>query len=206
LGEKASRAIPIWKPLRGTIGGFLLIGLTYLFSDQYLGLGTETIEACLEWRLVSPYVFLLKILFVSITLNFCGSGGIITPILFVGATVGNVFGQVLDLDLSLFSAIGMVSLLAGAANTPIAASIMSVELFGRQIAPYATISCITSFLMSGHRTVYPSQKLTVAKSALFVMDTDKEVREIHTYHIATQHLGLLNMVLDIFRRRKNPKG
>lgn len=205
LGERANRAIPIWKPLQGIIGGFLLIGLTYLFSDQYLGLGTEMIEACLQSKPVSLYAFLLKILFVSITLNFCGSGGIITPILFVGATVGNVFGQVLDLDLSLFSAIGMVSLLAGTANTPIAASIMAVELFGRQIAPYATVACITSFLMAGHRTVYPSQKLAIAKSALFVVDTDKEIKKIQTLHITTRHFGLLRMILDLIQRWRKPK-
>ncbi len=200
LGERANRTIPIWNPLKGIMGGFLLIALTYLFSEQYLGLGTEIIEACLQGKPASPQAFLLKILFVSITLNFCGSGGIITPILFIGSTVGNVFGQLLGLDLSIFSAIGMVSLLAGAANTPIAASIMSVELFGRQIAPYATIACITSFLMSGHRTVYPSQKLMVAKSASLVADTDKEIKKIQTLHITIQRFSLLNMILDNLQR------
>jgi H+/Cl- antiporter ClcA len=57
----------------------------------------------------------------------------------------------------------MVSLLAGAANTPIAASIMGLELFGPSIASYAAISCVISFLMTGHRSIYPSQILSMKK-------------------------------------------
>jgi H+/Cl- antiporter ClcA len=54
-----------------------------------------------------------------------------------------------------------VSLLAGAANTPIAASIMAVELFGPKIAPYAAVACVISFLMTGHRSVYPAQLIGI---------------------------------------------
>jgi chloride channel protein, CIC family len=41
---------------------------------------------------------------------------------------------------------------------------MAVELFGPQIASYAAVACVISFLMTGHRSVYPSQILSVAKS------------------------------------------
>ncbi len=99
----------------------------------------------------------MKIIFTSITLNFGGSGGIVTPIFFIGAAAGSLFATLFALDLATFSAIGLVSLLAGAANTPISASIMAVELFGPKLAPYATVACIISYLMTGHRSVYPSQ-------------------------------------------------
>lgn len=204
IGEKICRAIPIWNPLKGILGGAALIALTYLFSDRYLGLGGETIEFCLMGQPVSAAAFLLKILFVSITLNFCGSGGIISPILFIGATLGNLFGQISGSDLSLFSAIGMVSLLAGAANTPITASIMSAELFGSQIAPYAAVACITSFLMAGHRTVYPSQVLLLAKSAAFEVDTQKELREIGNIRVTTQRLDLIGSFIRLLQKRKKP--
>ena len=82
------------------------------------------------------------------------------------------------LDIATFSAIGLVSLLAGAANTPIAASIMAVELFGPQVAPYATIACVISFLMTGHRSVYPSQLLAVRKSTSIQVETGKEMENI----------------------------
>ena len=154
-----------------------LIILTLLFSTRYLGLGLETIKASLDGGSIPGGAFLLKILFTSITLGFGGSGGIVTPIFFTGATAGSAFANVLGFDTSLFSAIGMVALLAGAANTPISASIMAIELFGPQIAPYAAVACIISFLMTGHRSVYPSQVLSLAKSSSLSVAKGSEMRD-----------------------------
>ncbi|HUT85881.1 MAG TPA: chloride channel protein, partial [Elusimicrobiales bacterium] len=94
-----------------------------------------------------------------------GVGGIITPILFIGSYAGSTFANFFGLDLATFAALGLVSVLAGACNTPISASIMAIELFGAEIAPYATVSCIISFLMTGHRSVFPSQVLSFRKDA-----------------------------------------
>lgn len=104
-----------------------------------------------------------------------GSGGIVTPIFFIGVTSGSLFAQIWGLDPATFSAIGMVALLAGAANTPIAASIMAVELFGPKIAPYAAVACVISFLMTGHRSVYPSQILSVTKSPSFELEIGDDI-------------------------------
>jgi len=164
LFEWLSRRLLIWLPLKGILGGIVLILLTFIFSSRYLGLGLDTIQACLEGGKVIWYAFLLKILFTAITLYFGGCGGIVTPIFFIGATSGVLFAEIFKLDIATFSAIGLVSLLAGAANTPIAASIMAVELFGTKIAPYAALACVVSFLMTGHRSVYPAQVLGVKKS------------------------------------------
>jgi len=138
----------------------------------------ETIQNSLQGGKNVWYAFILKIIFTSITLNFGGSGGIVTPIFFIGATSGTLFAEIMRLDIATFSAIGLVSLLAGAANTPIAASIMAMELFGPKIAPYAAVACIISFLMTGHRSVYPSQVLAVAKSTSFHVEIGKELEEV----------------------------
>jgi hypothetical protein len=58
----------------------------------------------------------------------------------------------------------MVALLAGAANAPLAASVMAIELFGPGIGPFAAIAAIVAFIMSGHRSVYPSQVLGMPKT------------------------------------------
>lgn len=164
LGDKISEKLRFWEPFKGIIGGTLLILLTLLFSTQYLGLGLDTIETCLQGGEVPWYAFFLKTLFTSVTLNFGGSGGIVTPIFFVGAAAGVTFANILGWETAVFAAIGFVSVLAGAANTPIAASIMAVEIFGPAVAPYACIACVISFLMTGHRSVYPSQILSMKKS------------------------------------------
>jgi H+/Cl- antiporter ClcA len=178
LFEGLSRRVRVWTPLKGLLGGSALVILTLLFSTRYLGLGLETITESLRGESVPYGAFLLKILFTAITLSFGGSGGIITPIFFVGATAGSVFGRVLGFDAGLFAAIGMVSLLAGAANTPISASIMAIEFFGPEVAPYAAVACIISFLMTGHRSVYPSQVISLAKSSSLTVAKGSEMRDV----------------------------
>jgi H+/Cl- antiporter ClcA len=168
-------------PWKGLIGGGLLVGLTFLFSKQYLGLGLDTIEASLKGETIIWYAFILKAIFTSITLNFGGSGGIVTPIFFIGATSGVFVAEILNVDPATFAAIGLVSLLAGAANTPIAASIMAVEYFGAKVAPYAAIACVVSFVMTGHRSVYPSQVLAIEKSRFIEATLGKEVEEIESH-------------------------
>jgi H+/Cl- antiporter ClcA len=178
FAERMSESTGIWKPYRGVTGGVVLVLMAFLMSKQYLGLGLETIRETLEGGRIFALAFLFKMIFTAVTLNFGGSGGIVTPIFFIGATSGNLFGRMLGLDLSLFSAIGMVSLLAGAANTPISASIMAVELFGPAVAPYAAVACIISFLMTGHRSVYPSQVLSTPKSPSIRVSTGEVMENI----------------------------
>ncbi len=117
-------------------------------------------------------------IFTSITLNFGASGGTLSPVFYVGATGGHLWASLFNQDGSFFAAIGMVALLAGATNTPISASIMAVELFGPAIVPYAALASVVSFLMTGHRSVYPSQVLAFIKSPALRVATGKEIQEL----------------------------
>jgi H+/Cl- antiporter ClcA len=171
LGEKLSRRIPAGPAWGAVIGGSGLAALALIFSTRYLGLGLDSIESVLAGGGGSWYDFLAKSVSTSVSLSFGGSGGIVTPIFFVGATSGALFGRLLSLDTATFAAIGLVSLLAGAANTPIAASIMAMELFGPEVAAYAAVSCVISFLMTGHRSVYPSQVLAMSKSRSIAVES-----------------------------------
>lgn len=198
-GERLSNRIRIWEPLKGVIGGILLVGLTYLFSNRYLGLGLETVESSLHGNDTDWYAFLVKPLFTSITLSFGGSGGIVTPIFFVGSTAGVTYAHLLGLNTSTFAAIGLVSVLAGAANTPIAASIMAIELFGSAIGPYATLACVVSFLITGHRSVYPSQVLSISKSPSLQVELGKEIEEIRTT-LNLRPKGFISRVLWLIKR------
>jgi H+/Cl- antiporter ClcA len=199
MGERAATRIQIWRPLKGLIGGAVLVGLSLLLTKKYLGLGLHTIESCLRGEQTDWYAFLVKPVFTSITLNFGGSGGIVTPIFFIGATAGMLYAMVLHLDIATFGAIGLVSVLAGAANTPIAASIMAVELFGPSVAPYATVACVVSFLMTGHRSVYPSQVLSVRKSASIRVELGKELEDIETSY-RPRRRGLIIRVRRLLKR------
>jgi len=177
--EWVNKKITLHDFYKSLVGGSVLVILAFLFSTRYLGLGLDTIKTSLEGGDVPLIAPLIKILFTSITLSFGGSGGIVTPIFFVGATSGSAFANIFGLSSDVFSSIGMVSLLAGAANTPISASIMAVELFGPMVAPYAAVSCVISFLMTGYRSVYPSQILAIEKSPSFSSEKGKEMKDVH---------------------------
>ncbi len=178
LGKSVSERVGLPPYRQALLGGVVLVVLSLVFSDRFLGLGISGIHSALGGEPVPWYDFIMKSIFTSITLNFGGSGGIVTPIFFIGATSGNLYGHMVESDIVIFSAIGLVSLLAGSANTPIAASIMAVELFGSNIAPYAAIACVISFIMSGHRSVYPSQILAMKKSASIEVEIGKEMEYV----------------------------
>ena len=194
-----SKKIPWWDPLKGLLGGFALVILTLLLSTRYLGLGLETIESALDGAHIVWYSFLAKILFTCITLTFGGSGGMVTPIFFIGATLGSLLAELFGVDMATFAAIGMVSMLAGAANTPIAASILAVEMFGAKIAPYAAVACVTSFLMTGHRSVYPSQIFAMMKSSSFRDESGKEVVHAQAEFLMRRR-SVTRYLLSIFRK------
>jgi H+/Cl- antiporter ClcA len=155
------RVDPVIKPI---IGGIFLVAIGLFFSTQYLGLGTDAISAYVAGSHAAWYDFILKGITSSVTLNSGGSGGVITPLFFIGAASGSLFAQLLGLNLALFAAIGMVGVTAGATNTPIASSIMAIELFGPGIAVFAAIACIISFIVSGSRSIYPSQEFYVKRT------------------------------------------
>jgi H+/Cl- antiporter ClcA len=202
--DKLAGRINLWAPLKSLAGGALLAGLTFLTSTNYLGLGLETIKIAISGAKIVPHAFLMKAIFTGITFGSGGSGGIITPILFMGAVAGSVFGDFWELNRGTFAAIGMVSVLAGAANTPIAASILAMELFGLEIAPYAAVACVVSFLMTGHRSVFPTQIMGLQKSSSVHVELGNEVETAET-HYEPRERSLIGICLRLYDRIKNRK-
>ena len=178
---KLIKKIPLNPYAIAFLGGIVLILLAQIFGTRYLGLGMGTIKDVLgPFTTISDtvpwYAFLLKTLFSSITLGVGGSGGIITPLFYIGATSGHFFGHLLGGEhITMFAALGFVSVLSGSTNAPIAATIMAVELFGIDIAHYAALSAVISFLITGHRSVYSSQILAMKKSEMLNIKFGDEI-------------------------------
>ncbi|MGA2090872.1 MAG: chloride channel protein [Endomicrobiales bacterium] len=198
LIEQWADKIKTGKPLKAILGGLILVLLVCIFSKDYLGLGLDTIKSALEGHTTHWYSFIVKAIFTGVTLGFGGSGGIITPVLFTGAASGTLVASLLHVDPATFAAIGLVSVLAGATNTPIASSIMAIELFGSLIGPYAAISCVISYFMTGHRSVYPSQVFEIKKSQYINFDAGSEVGEIQTE--LSQNSRIVKMVNNILQK------
>lgn len=148
------------------LGGAALAVFYGVAGDLYAGLGTSTIESALAGTAqLFALAFLFKIVATAVTLETGGSGGIVTPLFFIGATSGAAMGHLAGLPPGVVAAFGFVSVLAAAANTPIAAAVMGMELLPGHIGVYAALCAGTAFLIVGHRSVYASQKLGFAKSA-----------------------------------------
>ncbi|TCS78467.1 chloride channel protein [Tepidibacillus fermentans] len=184
--------VQIYKPLKGFIGGIILIFVVWVTkSTDYLGLGTDVIDRAIHGDELTGLSFLGKIFTTSITLSTGGSGGILTPVFFIGSTLGNVWAQLVGGNIAMYSGIGMVALLAASANTPLAAITMSMELFGVQTATYASIASVVSYLIVGHHSVYPSQILTFSKTPSIHCDINCELRQIHELKLSNKpHLFL----------------
>jgi len=176
--ERLFKKWSVWKPWKAAVGGLLLVILSLVIGESYLGLGLSGIEQAVRGEGLPAGAFFWKSLTTAITLGSGGSGGILTPIFFIGAAAGDLWGQMMSLDRGTFAAIGMMAVLAGATNTPIAASVMAIELFGPLLASYAAVACVASFLITGHRSVYPSQIVGVAKSESIQVDLEAEIGQI----------------------------
>ena len=164
--ERGLRRFEEHPYLVAAAGGVFLAAFYALVGDTYAGLGVPTIESALAATgTIAILAFLWKIVATAVTLETGGSGGIVTPLFFIGATSGAALARLLHLPTGLFAAFGFVGVVAGAANTPIAAAVMGIELLPRDVGVYAALTAGTAFLLVGHRSVYASQKLGLSKSA-----------------------------------------
>lgn len=152
-------------PLRMLIGGIAIVAMWKLVgTSDYLGLGVPMIVRSFTDPHLPWFAFAAKLVFTAVTLAAGFLGGEVTPLFFVGAALGNVLGRALGLPLDLAAGVGMAALFAAAANTPIALSIMAIELLGAQVAPHVVTVAVVAYLMSGHRGIYPAQRLGRKKS------------------------------------------
>ncbi len=171
--------------VKAFVGGVIIVALALVFGKQYIGLGMGTIADALNPNVamgqdIHWYTFLLKTVFTSLSLAVGGSGGVITPIFYIGATSGHLFGSIVSPEhITLFAALGFVSVVSATTNTPIASTIMAVELFGIDIAHYAALAAVISFLISGHRSIFSSQILAMKKSEMLSMKIGEEVENIN---------------------------
>ena len=146
-----------YPPLRPFIGGGII---ALLFSIdamwRYAGLGVPVIVESFDHH-VLPYDFILKLLFTTFCLGAGFKGGEVTPLFFVGATLGNALSLFIPLPMALLAGMGFVAVFSGAANTPIATIFMGIELFGKDAGVYIAIACVVAYLFSGHTGIYKSQ-------------------------------------------------
>jgi H+/Cl- antiporter ClcA len=168
------------------VGGAIIIAFSYaLGTFDYLGLGVTnprngvSIVSAFSPGGVHEWSWLWKLLLTAITLGTGFKGGEVTPLFFIGATLGNVLASISGSPVDLFAGLGFIAVFAGATNTPLACTLMGVELFGSNNVIYYAVACFTAYYFSGHSGIYGSQRVAVSKFHLSYKDelTLKEMKQ-----------------------------
>jgi H+/Cl- antiporter ClcA/PII-like signaling protein len=180
LGWVFKRVMP-WAPGRPILGASVIIALVWLLGTRdYLGLGIPIIIQSFRPEGVATWAFAWKLLFTAITLSSGFKGGEVTPLFFIGATLGCTLGWILGVPNDFMAALGFVAVFAGAANTPLACTIMGIELFGARHGVFLALACCSTYVWSGHRGIYLSQIVDTPKtddSQIPVETTLEDVRQ-----------------------------
>ncbi|MCP4520821.1 MAG: voltage-gated chloride channel family protein [Cytophagales bacterium] len=167
-----------YPPLRPFIGGLVLAIVVWLMgTTRYIGLGVPTIVEAFHTPL-PYYAFAIKLLLTAWTLGAGYKGGEVTPLFFIGATLGNALSFIMPLPMGLLAGMGFVAVFAAAANTPIACIFMAIELFGGESGLYVAIACLVAYFFSGHSGIYKSQIIGQSKHLLYGREEGEKLGDI----------------------------
>jgi H+/Cl- antiporter ClcA len=159
------------KWLIPVIGGIAVVAISYLLGTfDYLGLGVTnphksgiSIVSAFTPGGATYFSWFWKLLLTAITLSVGFKGGEVTPLFFIGATLGNAIATLTGAPVDLFAGLGFLAVFAGATNTPLACTLMGIELFGGEYTLYYAVACFTAYYFSGHSGIYTSQRLAISK-------------------------------------------
>ncbi|MDN3693944.1 voltage-gated chloride channel family protein [Chryseobacterium tructae] len=166
-----------YPPLRPVIGGIIIaLAVLLMGTTRYIGLGVPVILESFEKQLPF-YDFAIKMIFTIVTLSAGFKGGEVTPLFFIGATLGSALSLFIPLPFGLLAGMGFVAVFAGATNTPLACMLMGIELFGAECGIYIAIACVVSYLLSGHNSIYTKQKIGEAKNRRYESQQDRSISD-----------------------------
>ncbi|WP_295767876.1 voltage-gated chloride channel family protein [uncultured Mucilaginibacter sp.] len=148
-------------------GAGIIIALTFILGKpDYLSLGVDsqypgavTIVSAFQQGGADFLSWLWKLVYTAVTLGTGFKGGEVTPLFYIGSTLGNTLAGLLNAPVSLFAALGFIAVFAGATNTPLACTIMGIELFGSEHALLFAVACFTAYYFSGDTGIYTAQRM-----------------------------------------------
>ena len=174
--QRLSRRWIRWPLARPVVGGLAVILLAgVLGRGDYLGLGVAadpatphavTIASSFTPGGAEALSWLHKTVFTAVTVGHGFKGGEVTPLFFVGASLGNIVARLLDAPVGLFAALGFVAVFSGSTKTPLASTMMELELFApgnpelirSGFILYTATACLLTYFWSGQSSIYLSQR------------------------------------------------
>ncbi|HET9030164.1 MAG TPA: chloride channel protein [Candidatus Aquilonibacter sp.] len=135
----------MWWP---AIGG-LVVGVGGWFVPQALGVGYPTISAMVNGHLVVDAVLsiiVVKIVIWIASLSSGTSGGVLAPLLMIGAALGTIFAAIVPgHDAAACAIVGMAALMGGTMRAPFMGTIFALETtHAWGLAPSVFVGCIAA--------------------------------------------------------------
>jgi H+/Cl- antiporter ClcA len=148
LVEDGYARLPIhwmWWP---ALGG-LVVGIGGWFVPQALGVGYPTIGAMVNGQLAAGVVagiIIVKIVIWIVSLSSGTSGGVLAPLLMIGAAMGALLAAFIPgHDSALWAIVGMAALIGGTMRAPFMGTVFALETtHAWGLAPDVFIACIAA--------------------------------------------------------------
>jgi CIC family chloride channel protein len=153
--KKTFRRLPWPLPLRLAAGG-LITGILSVWTPEVWGNGYSVVNSILHspwtWQAL-VLVLVFKVIATAATSGSGAVGGIFTPTLFVGATIGSLFGLGMHAlwphatsAAYAYTMVGMGAFLAGATQAPLMAILMIFEMtLSYQVVLPLMLSCVVAY-------------------------------------------------------------
>jgi H+/Cl- antiporter ClcA len=155
IRRTAGRLIP-WYPARPLIGGVILVIVIVVFGwRDYSGLSMPIALEAMNGSAAGQWGTKFALTSLSIGMGFVG--GEFIPLFVIGALAGASFASITGGNIAVFALIGSVAVLAGATNTPLACTVLGLELFGGQGLAWFAIACVIAYATSGNGSIYHAQ-------------------------------------------------
>lgn len=153
--------------------GMCFVGINMYFMMAFFGhyyiqgVGYATVVDVLSSTLIHPgflfFLAVLKLIDTSITLGSGGSGGIFSPLLFIGATLGAAFAGVCGINMPLGALAGMAGMVGASTAAPLTAIIMTAELT-RNFTIVLPLMIIVAIAYAVRRTIIKDSVYTLKLS------------------------------------------
>lgn len=151
-----------WYPARPVIGGVVVAALILAFG--WRDYSSVSVPLALEAMRGSTHgLWFVKLGLTALTLGTGFVGGEVIPLFVMGALAGASYGSIIGGNVAFFAIVGSLAVLAGAANTPLACTLLGVELFGGNGVVFFAVVCATAYATSGHTGIYHAQRISARK-------------------------------------------
>jgi CIC family chloride channel protein len=158
ITERLFSKFTLPPPAKLALGG-AIVGVLAIVSPDVCGNGQGLLNTLFRQNWFSDEILailLLKVLATAATFGSGAVGGVFTPTLFIGASLGMLYGRCLlllfpglQLDPGMYGIVGMGSFIAASTGAPLMSILMGFELtLDYTLAPFLMVSCVIAYYCS----------------------------------------------------------